>query len=124
MRINETRVWMKKCPHWCDENHLEGSIFSGAHMRVEQIRSAPSINRDVNLPVDWTKETLLIAGTTYMVCMSSESGRVLLVIDNQETVEDFEERVRVATPRIMQILGQKHLVEHDWEDMDLYVRGY
>lgn len=124
MNLRDTRIWMKKCPHWCDENHLDGSIFAGAHMSVESVRSAPSPRPDINPHVDWTKETLLIAGTTYMVCMSSDSGRVLLVIESGESVEDFEQRVKVATPRIMEVLGQQLLIEHDWEDMDLYVRGY
>lgn len=124
MNLKESRVWMNQCPSWCNGIHLNGPVFAGTHMQVQKLRPAPEKFPGSTPQVVWTKETLLIAGVTYMVCMSSECGRALLVIEHNESIEDFESRVLVAIPRIKHIFETKDLVEHDLEDIYEYAQGY
>jgi len=124
VKIRETRTWMKHCPEWCDGKHLDGSIFLGAHTKTEVFSPPPQKIPGSRPSTTWVRERLLISGTTYMSCISSDRGRVLLVIDPNETVEHFEERFTNALPRIMRLLGESKFDEHEFEDLDSYVQGY
>ena len=94
-------------------------------MKVETFLPPPSPPGHKSEPsYTWIREKLLISGITYLVCVSSECGRILLQIGPNENVEDFEKRVLKATPRIINQFGKNYSEESEFEDLEGYIHGY
>lgn len=118
--IKNSIEWYNECPNWCDGEHHEGFCFLGTHDQMEVLHPEDQLKGGRIL----VRQRLLMAGVTYRVALCGQNGGFVIVIGDDESIEDFEKRIEIATTRFQarSVSGVPEFDDH--VDLERYVSGY